>query len=213
MTTYLQAPLDGAFLMREIDWAFRETGILKIGQIYQPGTVLAQQGLDDTVVVAADVGNTGDGTLDAATVITGKAAVLGTYVLTALDATHFSVETPSGNKLKDAVVGTEYVSTHLSGFTVAAGGTAFVAGDILTVTVAVGTGEFVALDPAKDDGSQIAKAVLFSGVDASSSSQKAVLITRLATVDDNRLIWPEGITADQKAAAIASLATNHLLVK
>ncbi|WP_417842988.1 head decoration protein [Thalassospira sp.] len=213
MTTYLQAPQDGAFLMREVDWAFRETGTLKAGQVYHPGTVLAQQGLADNVVVAADGGNTGNGTIDDATVVTGKAAVLGAYVLTALDATHFSVTTPNGNNLKNAVVGTEYASTHLSGFTITAGGTAFEAGDILTVTVAAGTGDFVALDPAKDDGSQIAKAILFSGQNAKDSAQKAVLVTRLATVDGNRLIWPEGITADQKTAAIASLATNHLLVK
>lgn len=212
MTLHVAGPRVAAFINFEVSQQFREAGMLKAGQVYKPGTVLGRQGVSDTIA-AAPGANTGDGTLDGSTVVAGKDVQVGAYVLTAKTATKFAVVTPDGDALKDAVVGTAYSSSHIGGFTIIAGGAAFVEGDTFTVSVTQGDGEFVALDPDADDGSQNASAVLFNDVDATSAAQKGVLITRLATVSDDRLIWPDGISADAKASAIADLANNHLLVK
>lgn len=212
MTLHVAGPRVAAFINFEVSQQFRETGMLQAGKVYLPGTVLGRQGVSDTISAVAGA-NTGDGTLDGATVVAGKDVEIGGYVLTAKTATKFAVVTPSGDALKDAAVGTAYNSSHIGGFTIAAGGTAFVEGDSFTVTVSQGNGEFTSLDPDADDGSQVASAILFNDVDAKSAAKKGVLITRLATVSQSRLIWPEGITDGQKAAAIADLASNHLLVK
>ncbi|MBL4839668.1 MAG: head decoration protein [Thalassospira sp.] len=212
MTLHVAGPRVAAFINFEVSQQFRETGMLKAGDVYLPGTVLGRQGVSDAISAVAGA-NTGNGTLDGVTVVAGKDVELGGYVLTAKTATKFAVVTPSGDALKDATVGTAYNSSHIGGFTITAGGTAFVEGDSFTVTVSQGNGEFTPIDPDADGGSQVAAAILFNDVDARSAAKKGVLITRLATVSQSRLIWPEGITDGQKAAAIADLASNHLLVK
>ena len=68
------------------------------------------------------------------------------------------------------------------------------------------TGKSVALDPTANDGSENAAGILWDGVDASAGDRKGLAITRTAAVRADALLWPDGITSPQKAAALAQLA-------
>lgn len=74
--------------------------------------------------------NTGNGTIGSLSSTVNAPA--GSFVVTMLTATTFSVIDPSGNRLADGVTGSAYTYKGLS-FTITVGGTAFVAGDSFTV--------------------------------------------------------------------------------
>lgn len=74
-------------------------------------------------------------------------------------------------------------------------------------------GKYVQFDPAASDGSEDAAAVLFDNIDARTSDKAAVVTARDTEVKANRLTWPAGITAPQKAAAIADLAALGIIVR
>lgn len=85
-----------------------------------------------------------------------------------------------------------------------------------TVTVAAGqdlplgtvlgllNGKAVALDPAATDGSEKVAGVLIDDVNAVGDTE-SVMVSRNVLLSDQYVIWPSGITAPQKAAAIAEL--------
>lgn len=75
------------------------------------------------------------------------------------------------------------------------------------------SGKLTELAPAAIDGSEAAAGVLFDAVDASTADQPGVNIARLAEVNDAELTWPAGITAPEKAAAIAELAALNIIVR
>ena len=76
------------------------------------------------------------------------------------------------------------------------------------------TGKLKALDPAAGDGSDVAVGVLALAVDATLIDREdAILIARHAIVARGALVWPAGITAAQKAAAIAQLVARGILVR
>jgi hypothetical protein len=72
---------------------------------------------------------------------------------------------------------------------------------------------YTAHDPDALDGSQDAVAILLDAVDASTADQQAVIIDRLAEVNGNLLTWKDQISAPNKTAGIASLLTNHIVVR
>lgn len=74
-------------------------------------------------------------------------------------------------------------------------------------------GNFVILAPAAADGSQNAVAILFSDCDASGGARKATVVRRHAEVRDSSLTWPGGITGPQKTTALASLASQGIIVR
>lgn len=67
------------------------------------------------------------------------------------------------------------------------------------------SGKVVQLDPAASDGSEDAYGILYGKVDATGGDVPGVVIVREALVDFAKVIWPTGITAAQKTAAIAAL--------
>lgn len=67
------------------------------------------------------------------------------------------------------------------------------------------TGIYVPLDLAANDGSEDAAAVLGESLDISADEQPAIVIKRGAGVNAGKLVWPVGITTNQKAAAVAQL--------
>lgn len=180
------------------------------GGILEPGTVIGAQRVADTVTVTAAPGNTGDGTVGEVT--TGSKTEVGIYTLVATATTKFDVITPSGDKLKGLAVGTAYASDHIN-LTVTAGGPAFVAGDTIEITVAAGNMKVGPLDLAADDGTQVAYGILYAGVDATAADVRVTAITRHAEVNGADLLWPAGITAGQKSAAVAQLADRGIIVR
>lgn len=75
------------------------------------------------------------------------------------------------------------------------------------------TGHFVPFDPAGSDGAERAVAILYHRADSTEEEISIVTIERVAEVDDQRLVWPDAITATQKADAIEELRLNYLIVR
>lgn len=82
-----------------------------------------------------------------------------------------------------------------------AAGAAHVMGTVLAKV----SGKLQALDPAGAGAAKVAYAVAAEKVDASASDTSGLTIARGATLDIDELVWPEGITDVQKAAALAEL--------
>jgi len=75
-------------------------------------------------------------------------------------------------------------------------------------------GKFYALAPAATDGSEVAVGVLALDTDASLIERDdALAIVRHAITSRNALIWPAGITAQQRALAQAQLQALGILAR
>lgn len=186
----------------------RAVGVLASGVKYLNGTVLGQV-VVGAAVAAANGGNTGNATISAVT--TAEGAKPGVYKVEFTAATKFDVVDPEGFKVKSGQTGVAYADD--LGFTITVGATPMVAGDGFTITVGAGTKKYKKLDPAAGDGSQDAAAILFGDVDATTADQKAVLTVRESEVADFELVWPVGISAPAKAAAIAALEAKGITVR
>jgi hypothetical protein len=76
------------------------------------------------------------------------------------------------------------------------------------------TGKIAPLDPADTGSLNQASGVLINDCDATSGDNPdALVVVRHAIVLRDALIWPETITAEQKAAAIAQLRDLGILVR
>lgn len=75
------------------------------------------------------------------------------------------------------------------------------------------SGKFAPLDPEATDGTEEASAILYSRVDASVADRPAVFSVRASEVNDAELIWPDGISGGNKAAAIAALKEKGIIVR
>jgi hypothetical protein len=74
----------------------------------------------------------------------------------------------------------------------------------------------VALDLTENEtptGAEIAYGVLIQDTDATTADKETIIIARDAAVASNALIWPDGITADQKKAAINQLKDRGILIR
>lgn len=66
-------------------------------------------------------------------------------------------------------------------------------------------GKYVPLAPAAADGSEVAAGIMIGAVDASAADAEGVILESDSLVAMDNLVWPDGITAPQKATAIAEL--------
>ncbi|WCR54399.1 MAG: hypothetical protein PG981_001421 [Wolbachia endosymbiont of Ctenocephalides orientis wCori] len=69
-----------------------------------------------------------------------------------------------------------------------------------------------ALNPTATDGTQTAIGVITSDTEAKENT-KAVIITRIALPADHAIVWPPGITEEQKTAAIKQLEVRGIIVR
>jgi hypothetical protein len=199
----------GGFILSEANGNRSRAGAkLNSGQDLAAGTVVGQL----KTAAGAKVSGTGDGTVGAVTL--GPDAEVGIYVLTgkteSSNAGTFSVRTPSGQQLPDLTVAVAYASTHIN-LTVADGANDWDIGDIIHVTVT--GGDYEQLDPTATDGTQHAAAILYAGIDASSADTLAAFIVRDAEVNANELVWPDAITAGQKAVATNQLNARGIFLR
>jgi hypothetical protein len=117
----------------------------------------------------------------------------------------FRVTSPSGAVVGTGVLGTAFASSHVN-FTWADGTTDVAVGDSRVITIAASYGKVVMLDPAGTHGEQNVYGVLYDtvvapdGVDAD-----GVADVRDFIYIDTGVIWPDGISAAAKDAAIATL--------
>jgi hypothetical protein len=75
------------------------------------------------------------------------------------------------------------------------------------------SGKFKALTPGASDGSEVALAIAYAAVVASGADAPGVVTARSAEVNGPSLTWPAGISAPDKTAAVAALATAGILVR
>lgn len=73
------------------------------------------------------------------------------------------------------------------------------------------TGKYQPLDLTADTGIENAAAVLITNLDADAGDQSAVVIERGAVVNVDALVWPDGISAGEKTAALAQLTALGVL--
>lgn len=71
-------------------------------------------------------------------------------------------------------------------------------------------GKYNQLTPGASNGLQTADAILFDAVDATGGDVEAVVVYRLASFNPNEVIWPAGISSENKIAAIAALDAKNL---
>jgi hypothetical protein len=74
-------------------------------------------------------------------------------------------------------------------------------------------GKIHALTPAATDGTEKVAGVLIQAVDATSVDVDGVMLARHAMVADIALVWPIGITANQKTTALGQLKAIGILVR
>ena len=84
------------------------------------------------------------------------------------------------------------------------------AGQVLRAGAVLGritaTGLYAQFDPAAVDGTATAAGILFDAVDASAGNRPGVVHNWSCAMVTARLAWKAGLTADDKAVAIADLA-------
>ena len=174
------------------------------------GTILGQIRAALGTPVAGS--NTGDGTIGSVSL--GGEAQHGDYKLVctaaATDGGTFKVVAPDGSRLDDASVGVAYSSKHIN-FTISDGSTDFAEADSFTVPVDLGSMEYKQLDLAGVDGTQKPRAILIADIDATSAAV-TVYVYLVGTYRASDLIWPDGITADQKNEAILSLQDQGIIL-
>lgn len=71
-------------------------------------------------------------------------------------------------------------------------------------------GKYSQLTPGASNGLQTADAILYDAVDATDGDVEAVVVYRLASYNPNEVVWPGGISSENKAAAIAALDAKSL---
>jgi hypothetical protein len=79
---------------------------------------------------------------------------------------------------------------------------------------ATSTGKVKRLDPSAGDGTEDAAGILLGASDATLIERDdALLLARHGIVASHAVTWPAGITAEQKAAAVAALEARGILIR
>ena len=73
--------------------------------------------------------------------------------------------------------------------------------------------DYVQLDPSATDGTDVARGVLFAPTDTTDGEVVAAVVLRDAEVNAGELIWPTGISDNDKATAIGELKTIGIIVR
>ncbi len=163
---------------------------------------------------AAYAGNTGNGAMGAITVSAG--AIVGAYKLTIVspgtNVGNFIVGDPTGKFVGQGDVAAAFSAGGLA-FTLADGSTDFVAGDGFTITVAAGDGKYVPYDDDNTDGSEVAGAIAFAEVDATSADKSCTVIFRNAEVKLSALQWAATNDATDKTNGLADLVAKNIVAR
>ena len=75
------------------------------------------------------------------------------------------------------------------------------------------SGKYVPRDATAVDGSQVASAIAYAEVDATSADQPAVLVKRHVEVRTSGLVWKSSEDATEIATGLAELATQMIIAR
>ena len=106
----------------------------------------------------------------------------------------------NGDVIEDRIFLGAHPAVTVSG--VLAKGKKYEAGEVLGQVTA--DKKLKTLAPGANDGTENAKSILLGDVDATASDEPCVVVVHGDAIS-NGLIWPEGITADQKIKAVEQL--------
>lgn len=73
--------------------------------------------------------------------------------------------------------------------------------------------KLVPLDPDAEDGSEEPDSISFDHVDASEGDVDGVITARLTAINAAELVWPEGMTEQAIADALAALETKYIIAR
>lgn len=218
MVTHTEGAHAGEFIIAELP-DFLSRGIGKFGESLTlvAGTVLGKiiTVADAVATPSAAAANTGTATIAMGTPPLTSASKPGRYKGIAVTATTVRWEDPEGIEIGTSTHGAAFTKGGIK-LTITAGGTANVAGDEFYVDVAIDEADeaFTDFDPAATDGSEHPAAILFDAVvTASGESARQTIVTHEAAVLDSSLVWPAGLTANQKAVALSDLAKLNIQVR
>lgn len=198
----------------------RESAVLLAGsggnaRVVEIGTILGVAGMG-AVTALALAGNTGNGIITLANPAISATASVGDYqaicIEPAANGGTFEVFDHQGVSVGTATVGTAFNGPVK--FTIADGATDFAVGDAFVIKVPAGT-KVKEWDPTATDGSaEVAGVALAKGY-APSGADGGILIEARgpSILDLDGIEWPDGVTNDQKAAAITALAKKQIIVR
>lgn len=175
---------------------------------YVEGTILARKQVADAITATADVGNTGDGTFTAASVIAGDTVPLvGDYNLECVAAVTnggtFKLEDPNGAILANDLVMTAGAGAvtvfYVAGmtFTITDGATDFIVGDKAALTVAA-DGDVVIFAVDGIGGAQVPSMVLTYEIVATGAADVAARAMVSGRVVHERLVIDAGGTVTDR---------------
>jgi hypothetical protein len=142
--------------------------------------------------IAADGGNTGNGTITLFTIVAGDVPKVGTYQFILTAALIGKLVDPDGDDIASDIALNDGTTTVISAgglqFTITDGGTAFVATDFFTIIVGAGTGNYAFFAPAGAGGVQLPKVVSLSEVVAAGAGDDPVGVMLKGKIREDRLI-------------------------
>lgn len=205
------------FELSETSRFCREVVTVLSGQVLTMGTVIAKILLSVATSGVAASGNTGGGTI---TSVTGNTKTKkGVYTIECLSYTasplllNCRVTDPDGNVLPSISAFGAYVSDQIN-FTLTNGSPVIAVGDKWTITVSDGSGYVKGIDFDAVDGTQTAYGILTADVDATDGNTEGVAVVRDALIIADNLVYPTtspAVTTDQKALALAALASKNII--
>lgn len=222
MTIKTQARAPGSMLLSEASGA-RSRGnlLIAVSVAVLVGQVLGiEKANTGTIAVGTPVlTGTGNGTLTKAVPAYSATAQEGTYTVRAVekttDSAEFVVVRPDGTIDGHAVVGVAYDGQIK--FTIADGATDFdqTSSWAVPVTIAdpAAVGSYKPLDLSATDGTQTAAAIAMYPLGSTDTYRYIAGLVRDCEVIGAELEWPVGIDANGKAAAIAQLAAQGIIVR
>lgn len=117
-----------------------------------------------------------------------------------------------GNYAAAHLVSDEDANGHRSRETIViAAGANLKAGTVLGKVTA--SGKYKALTPGAEDGSQTAAGILYGPAPAAAADVRGVANVRETVVNAGEITWPNGITTNDKNAAIAALAALQIVLR
>jgi len=75
------------------------------------------------------------------------------------------------------------------------------------------SGKYRDLDPSLNNGAQVAAAILHDAADASGGDASAVAVVRLAEINAAEIVWPDGMTDNQKQTALGQLVALNIIAR
>ncbi len=138
----------------------------------------------------------------------GPKAKQGDYVIYGTGSNTARIVGPDGYEVEQ-ITSLPYSGEHIQ----VSDSAAIADGEQYTLTVGDSSGKYVALDPSAVNGAQEAHGIALGEYDASEGDVPGVMAARDSGAVESGLVWPDGITTEQKNKALAELRQLGIVVR